>query len=137
MLWTSLWLLLSSVPCVLGNCIFICFQEIFNNFLDCIGNRHNLHVTFLLYRIFIVIFIFFISVVLSLSFHISCIAGLVVMYSSIFILSGKLFISPPILFESLVGYYSLGFQLLFIITLNTPCHALWPEVFLLRSQVTF
>ena len=53
-----------------------------------------------------------------------CKAGLVVLNSLNFCLSGKLLISPSNLKESLAGQNILGFRFFPFITLNTSCHSL-------------
>ena len=57
-------------------------------------------------------------------FNICCKAGLVVLNSLNFYLSEKLFISPSILNEILVGYNNLGCRFFPFSTLNIPCHSL-------------
>ena len=56
--------------------------------------------------------------------NICCIAGLVVLNSVTFCLSEKLFISPSILNEILVGYSNLGCRFFPFSTLNMSCHSL-------------
>ena len=58
------------------------------------------------------------------SFSIFCKAGLVLLNSLNFCLSGKLLISPSNLKESLVGQSSLGCRFFPFITLNISCHSL-------------
>ena len=58
------------------------------------------------------------------SFSICCKAGLAVLNSLNFCLSGKLLISPPNLKESLAGQSILGCRFFPFITLNMSCHSL-------------
>ena len=51
-------------------------------------------------------------------------AGLVVLNSLDFCLSGKFFISPSYVNESLAGYRVLGFRFFPFITFNISCHSL-------------
>ena len=58
------------------------------------------------------------------SFNICCKAGLVVLNSHNFFLSGKLLISPSILNEILARYSNLGGRFFPFNTLNISCHSL-------------
>ena len=57
-------------------------------------------------------------------FNIYCKTGLVVLNSLNFCLSEKLFISPSVLNEILVGYSNLSCRFFPFSTLNIPCHSL-------------
>ena len=57
-------------------------------------------------------------------FNICCKAGLVVLNSPKFCLSGELFLSPSILNEILAGYSNLGCRFFPFNTLNISCHSL-------------
>ena len=57
-------------------------------------------------------------------FNICCKAGLVVLDSLNFCLSGKLLISPSYLNETLAGYSNLGCRFFPFSTLNISCHSL-------------
>ena len=59
-------------------------------------------------------------------FNICCQAGLVVLNSVNFCLSGKLFISPSILNEIATGYSNLGCRFFSFSTLNISCYSLLP-----------
>ena len=62
-------------------------------------------------------------------------AGLVVLNSLNFCLSGKLLISQSNVNESLVGYSILGYRFFPFITLKILCHSLWLVEFLWKNQV--
>ena len=69
-------------------------------------------------------------------FNICCKAGLVVLNSLNFCLSGKLFISPSILNEILAGYSNLGCRFFPFSNLNIPCYFLLAcRVYAERSAV--
>ena len=57
-------------------------------------------------------------------FNICCKAGLVVLNSPKFCLSGKLFISPSILNEILAGYSNIGCRFFLFSILTISCHSL-------------
>ena len=61
--------------------------------------------------------------------NICCKAGLVVLNSLKFCLSEKLFLSPSILNEILVGYSNLGYIFFPFSTLNISCHSLLQGIF--------
>ena len=73
----------------------------------------------------LILWIFFLVFLDCISpFNICCKAGLVVLNSLNFCLSGKLFIFPSIFNEILAGYSNLGCRFFPFSTLNISCHSL-------------
>lgn len=88
--------------------------------------------SFLLLLCFLPLYCHFWSLYSKSPFNISYRADLVVMNSFSFCLSGKLFLSPCILNDSLDGYSIVGCRFSFS-TLNISCYFFWLAKFLWRD----